>query len=110
MPVCGGQVGEKEKWGSLSIMKRDGTGDSGWRGGTCCECLVLSPEVMVMSQPELPQRDMSGSLATQGQGSMSVPHITTTEHRDFPGGDSHQGCPGAVQIGKAGSTFHQWQW
>ena len=25
--VCGGQMGEKEKWSSLSIMKRDGTGD-----------------------------------------------------------------------------------
>jgi hypothetical protein len=25
--VCGGQMGEKEKWKSLGIMKRDGTGD-----------------------------------------------------------------------------------
>ena len=25
--MCGGQVGDKEKWNSLSIMKRDGTGD-----------------------------------------------------------------------------------
>jgi hypothetical protein len=25
--VCVGQMGEKEKWNNLSIMKRDGTGD-----------------------------------------------------------------------------------
>ena len=35
--VHGGQMGEKKKWNSLSIVKRDGTGDSGWRGVACCE-------------------------------------------------------------------------
>ena len=25
--VCDGQMGEKEKWSHLSIVKRDGTGD-----------------------------------------------------------------------------------
>jgi hypothetical protein len=64
--VCGGQMGEKEKWGSLSIVKRDGTGDSGWRGGACCECSALSPGAMVRSQPELPRRVRSGYAVAGG--------------------------------------------
>lgn len=54
----------------------------------------LPPGAMLRSQPKLPLRDMSGSLAMQGQGSMSVPHITTREHSDFPGWDTwmSRGC------------------
>jgi hypothetical protein len=80
-----GQVGDKEKWSS--IMKRERAGDStdGWRGLACCEWSALPPGAMVIrSQPELPLRTMSESIATQQQGlvSMSMPHVTIREHED----------------------------
>lgn len=54
-------MGEKEKRSSLSIMRRDGTGDS--RGGEE-ESAEWLPEAMVRSQPELPLRVMSEPVAT----------------------------------------------
>lgn len=42
MQVCGGEVGQKEKWNGLSIMKRGGTKDLRvcvcvWRETACSE-------------------------------------------------------------------------
>jgi hypothetical protein len=58
---------------------------------------------MVKSQPVLLLRAMPGSVATQQQGlmSMSVVHITTSEHEDAPSWGNCQrpcGFPEAVQI------------
>ena len=68
-------------------MKRERAGDStdGWRGLACCEWSALPPGAMVIrSQPEIPLRTMSESIATQQQGlvSMSMPHVTIREHED----------------------------
>jgi hypothetical protein len=60
--------GREREVGSLSIVKRDGTGDSGWRGGACCECSALSPGALVRSQPELPRRVMFGCGLTRQRG------------------------------------------
>jgi hypothetical protein len=61
-------------------MRRDATG--GQRGVACCKWPALSPGVMLMSQPELPLRAMSGSVAMQWQGSvsMSMAHISAIEY------------------------------
>lgn len=40
---------EKEKWNSLSTVKEDGTGDSGWRGMAFCEWLALPPGTVVLT-------------------------------------------------------------
>lgn len=49
----------------------------------------LLPGAMLKSQPELPLRAMSESVATQQQGSMSVAHITTRQHGGVTGQDSY---------------------
>jgi hypothetical protein len=48
--------GREEKWSSLSIMKKDGTGE--WRTGrrSLLRVASLPPGAMVRSQPELPLR------------------------------------------------------
>jgi hypothetical protein len=66
--------------------------------GACCEWPVLPPGAMVMSEPELPLRVMSESVAIPWQGlvPMSVAHITTRQDGDVPCQDSHWepcGCP-----------------
>lgn len=65
-----------EEWRSLSIMKRDSTGD--WR--------VESATTWVHGQfpAQTATEGHAESLATQQQGlvSMSVVHITTREHGD----------------------------
>ena len=69
-------MGEKEKWNSLSIVKR-----WHWRleGGERLpvEWRALPPGAMVRSQPELPLGAMSRSVTMQWQG--SVTHITARE-------------------------------
>lgn len=55
-------VVEKDKWSSLSIMKRDGTGDSR------VEWPALSLGTMAKSQAELPLSAMTESVATQCMG------------------------------------------
>lgn len=57
--LCDGQ--EREKHNSLSLVKGDGVGE---RTGTAC----CAPEIMVRSQPTLPLRAMSESVATHWQG------------------------------------------
>jgi hypothetical protein len=57
---------------------------------------------MARSQPELPLRTKSESVAIQQQGwmLMSVAPISTREHGDIPGGaavEGPHGCSGAVQ-------------
>jgi hypothetical protein len=74
----------------------------GWRGIACSEWPALTPGAMVRSQPELPLRALSESVATQRLDFvwMTMAHSTTREHRDAPGWGSHQdprGCPWAVQ-------------
>lgn len=74
----------------------------GWRGVACCEWPALPPGAMVRSPPALPLRAKSGSVAMQGQGSVSMSEACTTtgERGDIPGQDSHlgsHGCSGAVQ-------------
>jgi hypothetical protein len=46
--VCGGQMGETEKWSNSSIMKTDGT-RVGWRRIACCEWPAPLLGAMVMS-------------------------------------------------------------
>lgn len=94
-------MGKKEKWSSLGIVMRDGTGDSGVERSSLLGLANLATWAMVRSQPELQLRAMTGSMTTQWQGSMlmSVTHSTTREHGDIPSQDSHRGphgCPGAV--------------
>ena len=43
MCMCAGQMREKEKWSSLSIMEME-LETGGWRGAVCCEWPALSPE------------------------------------------------------------------
>lgn len=74
MIVYGGQTGKKEKWSILSIVK---------------------------SQPELPLRAVSQSMAIQWQGLvlMSVTRIIAREHGDVPGqglGWGPRGGPGTL--------------
>lgn len=55
-------------------------------GSLCVPALL--PGVMMRCQTELPVRAMSEPMAKQQQGlvlvSMSVAHITTSEHGDVP--------------------------
>lgn len=103
--VCGSQA-EEEKWSNLSIMKRDGTGDS-----SGVERPALLPRTIVMLQPEPLLRAMSELVAIQHQRSvlMSMTHLSTREHSDFSGQSSLWGphrclwtvqnwpCPSLVQ-------------
>lgn len=60
----------------------------GWREGARCECPVLPPGTMVRAQPKLPLKAKFGSMATQWQGSVSMPmvHFITRDHmRQLPG-------------------------
>lgn len=67
MQVWGGHTEEKEKWNSLSIMKKDGLGLYDGEEET-----VVTGD-FVRFQVVLPQRDISGSLAgdlcVDGRGS-----------------------------------------
>ena len=69
-------MGEKEKWNSLSIVKR-----WNWRleGGERLpvEWRALPPGAMVRSQPEMLLRAMFESV--QGSMSMSIGRITTRD-------------------------------
>lgn len=81
------QRAEKEKWSSLYIVKRDVTGDRRMESRSLCVPALL-PGVMMRCQTEVPVRAMSEPMAKQQQGlvlvSMSVAHITTSEHGDVP--------------------------
>lgn len=63
---------------------------------------------MVKHQPALPRRAMSGSMAMQWQGlvSMSMVHITTREHRDVPGLGSKLGSQSCPKMCRTGPTSH----
>lgn len=62
-----------------------------WRGVLCCEWPALPPEARVESQPMLPLRATSGSMAKQQQKSlsMSLAHITAEDYADVPAHDCH---------------------
>lgn len=63
MQACGRPMGEKEKRNSLSIMKRDRTGDLRVERNSLLCGTALPPEDMVRSQPVLPLR-VDGHEAT----------------------------------------------
>ena len=69
MQVCGGQVEEKEKWNSLSAMRRMELETRGRvKRNSHCDWPALPPRAMVRSKSVLPlPRAMSGSVATQHQ-------------------------------------------
>lgn len=90
-PQCAGiwwSGGRTKRSGPVEhYEEREQAGDStgGWRGLSCCEWSALSPgAVVIRSQPELPLRAMSESVATQQQGlvSMPMPHVTIRERED----------------------------
>jgi len=67
----------------------------GWRGVTYCEWPALPPGAMVRSYLKLLLRAMAESVAMQWLGLVSMVHITTREHGNVPGQDSHwelHGC------------------
>jgi hypothetical protein len=79
-----------------------------WNEVACCEWTALPPRAMVRSQPKLPPRAMSESMAMQCQGSVliSVAHITiklltrSWAWKSYP-------CPSsAAGLGGAGSAPH----
>lgn len=65
-------MGEKAKYGSLSIMEKDGTGDSRVERSSLCEWPALSLGAMVRSQVQLTLKHMFESLPMQPQGSVSI--------------------------------------
>lgn len=71
--VCSGQMREKEKGSSFSILRRNETGE--WWGGE--EWPALPPEAIGKVQCELPLRAMSRSLTKQWQGSGPYYHQRT---------------------------------
>lgn len=85
--------------------KRNGTVyyEERWNSGVACyEWPALPCGTIMKSQPELPLKAMSGSVAMQHQRSvsMSMAHITVREYEDIPGWSNHQGpceCPEAGQ-------------
>lgn len=66
------------------------------------------PEAIVRSQPKLPVRAMSESMAMKWQGSvsMSMSHITTREHGDAPGRVPVRDHLDIQGLGITGSTPH----
>ena len=95
--VCGGQMGERKKWSSLSIMERGGTGDS--RVDRRSLLSTTSPAIWGHGevQPKLRLRATSECMAMQRQWSVSMcmAHITTRDHGSVPGHGSpwmSKGC------------------
>lgn len=64
---------------------------------------------MVKTQPLLPLTAMSGSMAMQwlGSVSMSLTHISTREYRDVPGLGSRLGSQRCPKMGRTGPNSHQ---
>ena len=80
----------------MSIVKRDGTGESTWDGA------APPPGSIVRTQENVLLKAMSEYMATQWQESvlMSMAHITIRKEADVPGQVIHQGpheCPGALE-------------
>lgn len=111
--VCGGQMGEKEKWTSLSSKKKDGSGDTRWRGVACCEWPALGG-------PMVPLRPCLGPWQQQRSMLMSLVHIISLEMmgmslvwaaaRDCV--DIQGDWPGpslAVVLWRAALQSHQWE-
>lgn len=105
------EMGEKEKWRSLNIVKRDGTGDLGWKEVACFEWLAPPLGAMVRSHPELPLRAIPESKTMQWQGTMLMPmaHTTTREYEDFLVRAATGNSSMAAAFWRAGPFSHQWQ-
>lgn len=122
LQVCCVEVVVEEKQNSLSVMKRDRTGDARAERNSLFG-VALTLELMVKSQMSV--RSISGFMAMQYQGSVSISMacITIRDHADIPGLGCH--CLGpwrypravqswpchslAVALWKAGPTSHQLQ-
>lgn len=80
MLVYGGQAGEERDVEPFRITKRESKLETQLEGGEDLPVVI----VVIRSQPELPLRAMSESIATQQQGlvSMPMPHVTIRERED----------------------------